>query len=151
VHEGGIATPLVVHWPAGLKRKGITAEPGHLVDLMATCIDVAETKYPQKYKDREIAPLAGLSLKPVFDGDKRPADHTLYWEHEGNRAVRQGNWKLVARHRGPWELYDLAADRTELRDLAKSEPDRVATMTSLWSDWASRNNVLPWPELNRAK
>jgi len=151
VHEGGVSSPLIAHWPAGLKRKGITQEPGHLVDLMATCVDLAGAEYPKTFKEREIAPLAGTSLKPVFDGQSRSPDHTIYWEHEGNRAVRRGNWKLVAKFKGPWELYDLAADRTEMNNLAKSQPEKVQQLTGLWNDWAARNNVLPWEEVNKPK
>jgi arylsulfatase len=148
VHEGGIATPLIAHWPAGLKQKGITHEPGHLVDLMATCVDVAGTEYPQTFKERKIAPLAGLSLKSVFDGDNRAADHAIYWEHEGNRAMRRGHWKLVARNNAPWELYDLSTDRTELNDLAREQPERVQSLASAWDTWAKQNSVLPWKEVN---
>ena len=149
VHEGGISTPLIAHWPAGLKQKGITHEPGHLVDLMATCVDVAGAEYPKTFKDRKIAPLAGLSLKPVFDGEKRPEYRTIYWEHEGHRAIRRGNWKLVARNKGDWELYDMAADRTELNDLAEQTPGMVERLSLAWSEWAKENNVLPWAELLR--
>lgn len=147
VHEGGIATPLIAYWPAGLKQKEITHEPGHLVDLMATCVDVAGTDYPKTFQGRDVAPLAGASLQPVFAGERRAADHTMYWEHEGNRAVRRGDWKLVARHKAPWELYDLNADRTELNDLAKSQPEKVTTLAAAWSAWAKQNNVLPWNEV----
>ena len=148
VHEGGISSPLIAHWPTGLKQQGITHDPSHLVDLMATCIDVAGAKYPKTFNDKEIAPLAGLSLKPIFNGEKRAADHTIYWEHEGNRAVRRGNWKLVARNNAAWELYDLAADRTELNDQARQQPERVEMLASLWHAWAGQNNVLPWKEVN---
>ena len=147
VHEGGIATPLIAHWPAGLKQKGIAHDPGHLVDLMATCVDVARTKYPKTFKERKIARLAGLSLKPVFDGERRTDHHTIYWEHEGNRALRRGKFKLVARHKGDWELYDMDADRTELNDLAGQAPGIVERLALAWSEWARENNVLPWAEV----
>jgi arylsulfatase len=114
---------------------------------MATCVDVAGAEYPQTFKGKEIASLAGLSLKPVFNGEKRAADHTIYWEHEGNRALRRGNWKLVARNSAPWEMYDLAVDRTELNDLAQQNPERVESLATAWDAWASQNNVLPWKEV----
>ncbi|MHC5028871.1 MAG: arylsulfatase [Planctomycetota bacterium] len=147
VHEGGIATPLIVHWPAGIESRGaLRHQPGHVVDLMATFVDVAGATYPATRNDVPITPAAGLSLVPAF------ADHALereaiYWEHEGNRAIRVGDWKLVARGRkGTWELYDLATDRTEVNDLAAAHPARVESMAEAWTTWATASNVLPWPK-----
>ncbi|MCZ6795302.1 MAG: sulfatase-like hydrolase/transferase, partial [Planctomycetota bacterium] len=144
VHEGGIATPLIVHWPARIKRRGeLVHQPGHLVDLMATCIDVSGATYPDKTRGGDIRPMEGRSLAPAFEGREIERE-ALYWEHEGNRAVRVGGWKLVARgEEGPWELYDMAADRTEMNDLAAAQPQRVAQMTALWQAYASRAHVLP--------
>ena len=119
VHEGGISTPLVVHWPAGIKRRGeLVKQPGHLIDIMATCVDVAGAAYPKELNGQAIQPLEGKSLVPAFDG--KPIEReAIYWEHEGNRAIRVGNWKLVAKGpAGAWELYDIDRDRTELHDLA---------------------------------
>ncbi len=142
VHEGGIATPLIAHWPAALKRKGeLDHQPGHLIDIMATCVDVAGATYPKQYKGRAIQPMEGRSLAPAFDA--RPIEReALYWEHEGNRAVRVGTWKLVARSRQPWELYDMAADRCERNDLAAKHPDRAAKLAALWDAYAKRTNVV---------
>ncbi len=118
VHEGGISSPLVVHWPAGISGMGeLRTEPAHLIDLMATALDVAETNYPTRFAGNDITPLEGVSLIPAIEGRPTRRD-ALYWEHEGNRAVRLGKWKLVAENRGQWELYDMIADRTETRDLA---------------------------------
>jgi arylsulfatase A-like enzyme len=145
VHEGGISTPLVAHWPAGIKRRGeLERQPGHLIDLMATCVDVAGASYPRQAAGHEIQPLEGRSLSPAFAG--RPIEReAIYWEHEGNRAVRVGAWKLVAKDpKGKWELYDVEADRTEMRNLAASQPERVNQMVSLWESWARRARVLPW-------
>ncbi len=141
VHEGGISTPLIAHWPAHLKRAGeLERQPGHLVDVMATCVDVAGAAYPKE----GVAPLEGRSLVPAFEGRRIERD-AIYWEHEGNRAVRAGKWKLVARGPGgPWELYDMDADRTEMRDLAAAEPGRVKELASKWEAWARRAHVLPW-------
>ncbi|MFQ5734025.1 MAG: sulfatase-like hydrolase/transferase, partial [Planctomycetaceae bacterium] len=146
VHEGGISTPLIAHWPERIKAKGqLRSEPSHLIDIMATCIDVGRAKYPKTYKGNEIQPPEGKSLVSVFAG-KSLNRRVLYWEHEGNRAVRVGKWKLVAKgRRGQWELYDLEADRTELTDLAEKQPERVEQMAELWTAYAKRTNVLPWP------
>ena len=143
VHEGGIATPMICHWPQGIKPKGtICHDPGHLIDIMATCVDVAGANYPSQYRGSKIWPLEGVSLTPVFL-DKKLSDRSLFWEHEGNQAVREGNWKLVLRRQEPWELYDLAADRSEMIDLAERFPERVKRMEASWNRWARRARVLP--------
>jgi len=145
VHEGGISTPLIAHWPARIKAQGkLRHQPGHLIDIMATCVDVGGAEYPSEYKGNKIQPMEGRSLVPAFD-NKRIRREAIYWEHEGNRAVRQGKWKLVSRHPGNWELYDLEADRTELNDLAADNPRKVAQLKALWESWAERAGVQPWP------
>ncbi len=150
VHEGGISSPLVVHWPAVIKQGGtLTSQVGHTIDLMATCLDVAGGEYPKTFNGKDIQPLEGKSLLPIFEG-KEPVGgasvpRVLFWEHEGNRAVRQGKWKLVSKHPGGWELYDLEADRTELHDLAAANPDKVKELAALYDAWAKRSNVEPWP------
>jgi arylsulfatase len=145
VHEGGISTPLIAHWPRGIAAKGeLRRQPGHLIDIAATCVDVARAKYPKAIGKHAITPLEGRSLVPAFAG--RPIERDLFWEHEGNRAVRSGNWKLVARGPGGrWELYDVSADRTESNDLAARHPERVRDMSRKWEAWAARAHVLPWP------
>jgi arylsulfatase len=145
VHEGGIASPLIAHWPASITRKGaLEKQPAHLIDIMATCVDLAHADYPKQLNGSEIYPLEGKSLFGAFNGQKIDRD-ALYWEHEGNRAMRQGDWKLVAKGvTGPWELYDMATDRTEMHDLASSEPQRVKEMAAKWETWAKRDHVLPW-------
>jgi arylsulfatase A-like enzyme len=151
VHEGGIATPLVVRWPTVIKRGGkLTAQPGHVIDLMATCLDVAGTAYPTNFYGREITPLEGKSLRTIVEGKKRKEHDALFWEHEGNRAVRQGKWKLVAKNNQPWELYDLEADRTEMHDLASANRKKVHEMEAIYSAWADKCGVLPWKEVRRA-
>jgi arylsulfatase len=145
-HEGGISTPLIAHWPAGIpaERRGqLEAQPGQLVDIMATCVDVAGATYPQEFNGQSIKPMEGTSLKPAFAGQKLDRTKPLVWEHEGNRAIRDGQWKLVAKEDQPWELYDIATDRSELHDLAAAQPDRVKKMAADWEAWAKRANVLP--------
>jgi arylsulfatase len=150
VHEGGIATPLIAHWPAGISaRNELRHQPSHLIDLMATCVDLSGARYPARYKGQAIKPMEGRSLAPAF-ANQEIAREALYWEHEGNRAVRVGKWKLVAKGRSgqddvTWELYDIEADRSELHDLAAQQPQRVKDMAALWQAYAERTNVLPWP------
>ncbi len=144
-HEGGIGTPLIAHWPAAVKAKGeFRREPGHLIDLMATCVDVAGASYPRELEGNKILPMEGVSLSPAFAG--RPLGREfLAFEHEGNRAVREGKWKLVSLVDGAWELYDLEVDRVELHDLAAAQPERVKEMAARWEAWAVRTQVLPKP------
>ncbi|MHC4353002.1 MAG: arylsulfatase [Planctomycetota bacterium] len=151
VHEGGISTPLIAHWPARIRSRGkLRHQPGHLIDIMATCVDVSLAEYPSEYKGNSITPMEGRSLVPAFDS--KPIEReAIYWEHEGNRAVRQGKWKLVSRHPGEWELYDLEADRTELNDLAQKHPAKLAELKSLYESWAERCGVRPWPARKPAR
>ncbi len=151
VHEGGISTPLVAHWPAEIKARGeLRHHPSHLIDIMATCVDVAGATYPKRFKDNDIQPMEGKSLVPAFEG--KPIEReALYWEHEANCAVRVGDWKLVRKRGRPWELYDLKADRTETNNLAGQDPDRVKTMGDMWQRYAERTNVIPWPGGGRRK
>ncbi|MDR3111426.1 MAG: arylsulfatase, partial [Planctomycetaceae bacterium] len=149
VHEGGISTPLIVHSPTKVAEKmrgKFYREPGQLVDLMATCVDLAGVTYPTKYNGNEITPAEGTSLVPGFSGESLVRTKPLVWEHEGNRAIRDGKWKLVAKGPlGDWELYDVEADRSELHNAAPQYPERVEKMSKDWNDWAVRTNVLPWP------
>jgi len=152
VHEGGISTPLIAHWPNGIKRRGkLEPQPGHLIDIMATCVDLAMAEYPERIDEFKIKPLEGLSLKPTFNGKKLERD-ALYWEHEGNRAVRMGNWKLVAKGAGgDWELYDLGVDRTEQNNLIDEEPAISKELIEKFESYASRANVYPLvPYRNRS-
>ena len=148
VHEGGISTPLIAHWPDGIapaRRNGLEHQVGHLIDVMATCVDVAGASYPTARDAERIQPLEGVSLRPAFNGQPLGRKEPVFFEHEGNRAVREAQWKLVAKGpAGPWELYDMLADRTELTNLAAKHPDRVRSMAKQWETWAARANVLPW-------
>jgi arylsulfatase A-like enzyme len=141
VHEGGIATPLIVHWPAGIKARGkLRHQPAHVIDLMATALAVAGVSYPTEYHNEPIKPLDGQSLLPVFARDA--AIHkALFFEHHGNRAVRKGKWKIVAIKEGPWALYDMERDRTETSDLADRHPEVVRELATAYRHWATQSNV----------
>ncbi len=145
-HEGGVSTPLIVHWPAGFLAKGeFRRQPGHLIDIMATCVDVADAKYPTEFHGQTILPMEGRSLVPAFE-NKPIQREALYWEHEGNAAVRVGDWKLVrAGRRGVWELYDMKKDRTEMHDLSADHPDVAKDLLAKWKEWAERAHVKPFP------
>ncbi|MFT7036658.1 MAG: arylsulfatase A-like enzyme, partial [Cyclobacteriaceae bacterium] len=117
-HQGGIATPLIAHWPAQIKNIGrLEKSTGHVIDIMATLMDLGNASYPMKFNGSQIKPLEGRSLLPVINGSKREDHPYVFWEHVGNRAIRKGDWKLVAEFEKEWELYDLAQDPTELNDL----------------------------------
>jgi arylsulfatase len=145
-HEGGISTPMIVHWPARISTPGqLRNQPGHLIDIMATCLEVSGARYPAAIDGQAILPLEGTSLVRTFDNQPLARDF-LAWEHEGNAALRSGDWKLV--RRGPqsaWELYDLAHDRTELHNLADRERERVGHLAAQWQAWAERTHVFPKP------
>jgi arylsulfatase len=150
VHEGGIASPLIAYWPRGIKaRNKLVHEPAHVMDMMATCLDIAEASYPRTYGGRDLIPLEGRSLLPLLRGGKRHGHEALFWEHEGNRAVRKGRWKLVSRYPERWEIYDLAMDRTEMNDLSPEHPDLLTEMTALYDSWAARCGVIPWDVLRK--
>jgi arylsulfatase len=150
VHEGGIATPLIAHWPAVIRTGGeLCHQTGHVIDVMATCADVAETAYPVKFGDNPVKPASGRSLAPCFQNPAHRADRTLFWEHETHSAIRQGDWKLVTLQGmddAAWELYDMSRVRTETEDVAGQHPQRVARMKAAWTQWATQANVLPWPK-----
>ncbi len=166
VHEGGIGTPLIAHWPDRIKTErvknnagrmpalpgsgALCHQPGQLPDIMATCLDVSGAEYPKEYNDNPIYPLEGTSLAPMFDGADNNKE-ILYWEHEGNKAVRRGRWKVVTRHPGPWELYDMVTDRTEVNDLSSKQPELVKELSGLYQDWANRCLVTPWADLQEMR
>jgi arylsulfatase A-like enzyme len=151
VHEGGIATPLIAHWPRRVAPGGICHEPLHVCDVAATIIEVAGAKYPREHRGHAIQELEGESFAAVLAGRRWRRCRPVFWEHEGNRAVRQGPWKLVSRHPGPWELYDMDRDRTELRDLAGRNAAKARELARLYEDYARRCDVLPWEEVRRRR
>jgi arylsulfatase len=144
--EGGIATPLIAHWPKEIpaSRNGkFEPQPGHVIDIMATCVDVAGATYPKEFNGKPITPLEGVSLRPAFNGKPLNRPNPIFWEHEENRAVLDGDWKLVSIAHQPWRLYNVVADRTEQNDLASKESARVKQLTAKWDAYAARANVLP--------
>jgi len=146
IHEGGISTPLIAHWPNGIDRSengGIRHAPGYLPDIMATIVEATGATYPSTFDGRPVDPLEGQSLLPVFAKDGLDDRKPMFWEHEGNAAVRIGKWKLVKRYPRDWELYDMDADRTELHDLAAQQPARVKDMAAQYEAWAERCGVIP--------
>ncbi|MBN1139571.1 MAG: arylsulfatase [Anaerolineae bacterium] len=147
VHEGGIATPMIAHWPACIEGARISHEVVHIIDMMATCIDVAGVTYPETVGEHTIQPLEGESFYAALRGEAWRRERPLFWEHEGNCAVRDGRWKLVRKHPGDWELYDMVVDRTELADLAARNKPQVAKMVKWYQEWAERIGVLPWERL----
>ncbi len=140
-HEGGISSPLIAHWPKGMRRRNaVDHQPGHIIDLMPTCVELARASYPASVPKME-----GVSLLPALRGERLRRPAPLFWEHEGNRAVRMGKWKAVAlQPAGRWELYDINAARTEPQALAVNHPDRVKEMARQWEQWARRTRAIPW-------
>jgi arylsulfatase A-like enzyme len=146
-HEGGISTPLVVHWPAGIdaERNGkLEHQPGHLIDIMPTVCEITGAKYPTEYNGHSIQPVEGASLVPALASKPLDRKQPIFFAHEGNQAIRDGKWKLVMKFKGPWELYDLEADRTEQHDLISTEPKVAVELAKKWNDWAKRADVDPW-------
>ena len=147
-HEGGISTPLIAHWPAMIRTGGkLNNALGHITDIMPTVVELSGAKYPAA----PIQPLVGSSLAPLLRGGARPDPEFLGWEHEGNRAVRAGKWKLVSAHdaRDQWELYDIETDRTENVNLAKKESERVKQLVTRYDEWAARIGVVPFDSIDK--
>jgi arylsulfatase len=152
MHEGGISTPLVAHWPRGIENPNRNAaDVGHVMDLMPTLLELAGVSYPRELSGRHLQPLAGRSFAAVLRGETLPQDRTLGFEHEGNRALRRGDMKVVATYQGAWELYDLDRDRTETHDLAETQRDQVQELVSLWEAWAREVGVVAWEKLPGAR
>ena len=134
VHEGGISTPLIVHWPKGVAARGeLRRNPGHVIDLVPTVLEIVGGRRPETWQGEPVPPPPGKSLAPAFAKDGSVTHDCLWWLHEGNRAIRVGDWKLVAAgDKGPWELYDLSVDRSEANDLSQQRPDQVRELERVW-------------------
>jgi arylsulfatase A-like enzyme len=147
VHEGGVSTPLIAHWPKGIDKKlngSIDHQPGHLIDIMTTLVDLSGADFPEQYNGHSIEPMEGISLKPSFKGKDLKRGQPIFFQHEANRGVRAGNWKLVALRNGPWELYNIEKDRTELNDLSKQYPEIVKELSEKHDAWAERTHADLW-------
>jgi arylsulfatase A-like enzyme len=146
VHEGGISTPLVAHWPNGFTPRSNAHAPCHVVDILPTILEATGCPYQSEVGGHDIQPVQGESLMALFkDADWERAQPIL-WEHEGNAAVRFGQFKLVRQHGQAWELYDMEADRTELRNLAGMHPALEAELTAQYADWAAKIGVMAWDD-----
>ncbi|WP_339716044.1 arylsulfatase [uncultured Kriegella sp.] len=161
VHEGGISTPFIVHWPNGIEDKGtMRHQRGHVMDIMATCLEISGATYPTENNGHSIKALQGISLVPSFRNNGLDRKEPLFWEHEGNRAVIRDRWKLVSAYpgswssmmefenHGNWELYDLEIDRTETNNLAAQFPEIVEELSKDWKHWADNNGVVNYRDLN---
>lgn len=145
-HEGGIITPMIVHWPAGVEKPGgLIHEPMHVMDVMPTCLNLAGHEYPREFAGNQLDPLDGKDFRPLMEGGRTDPKRVIFWEHEGNRAVRRGDWKLVSLHKKPWELYDLSTDPFETHNVVDQRPERVTEFKQLYKNWAAAHGVRPWP------
>ena len=145
VHEGGISTPLIAHWPSEIQPNQIVHEACHIIDILPTLLDAAGIPHLAEYNGRPVQPPEGESFLPLLRGGNWSRQSHIFWEHEGNQAVRLGQWKLVCRYGGGWELYDMQEDRTELNDLSDKNSPKVEEFAGLYRSWAERVGVLPWP------
>ncbi len=140
-HEGGISSPGIISWPNGIpaSRNGkFEKQPAHIIDIMATLVDLGGAKYPTTFEGQTIQPLEGTSLKPAFAGKSINRKNPIFWEHEGNRAIRDGKWKLVAEKTEKWQLYDVEKDRTELNDLFDEQPEIAKKLVAKYEEWYKR-------------
>ncbi|MGV3704198.1 MAG: arylsulfatase [Arcticibacter sp.] len=149
-YEGGTATPFLAFGPSIVKPGTVSEQPGHIIDLMSTCLDLAGGSYPESFKGKSVKPTSGLSLVPLMKGERWAGHDALFFEHEGNRAVRRGKWKLVSNFPdNRWHLYDMEADRSELHDLSGRNPDKVKELSELYEKWAARSEVIPFEQLTQ--
>ena len=146
---------MIAHWPTGIDpalHGKLERQPGHLIDLMATFVDVSGISYPDSFAGQKIQPMEGVSLKPAFSGSTLDRKDALYFEHHLNCAIRDGKWKLVRKgspgrkaRLSDWELYDMETDRIEMNDVADKHTEKAAELEAKWESWAKRARVKPWP------
>lgn len=146
VHEGGISTPLVAHWPKGFKRRGNAHSACHVVDILPTILEAAGASYQTEVGGHEIQPMQGFSLMSLFEGKDWSREQPIFWEHEGNSAIRMDQFKLVRQHGQDWELYDMEADRTELNDLSGTNAKLETELKRRYRFWAEQTGVMDWNE-----
>jgi arylsulfatase len=142
-YEGGTCTPFIVHWPGGLKKQENTINrgEGHVIDILPTCLELAGAKYPSEINGQKTASVDGKNLLPMLLGKTKAIHDTLFWEHEGGKAVRVGDWKIAARKNSEWELFDLSKDRSEAVNLSTKYPEKVQQMSLAWKKWAIKMGV----------
>lgn len=143
-HEGGIITPLIMHWPQGIDAPKLIHTPVHINDMMPTCLALAGIDYPSTFRQETLASLDGQSLLPLLE-DRSDAERMTFWEHQGNQAVRDGNLKLVRRHQQAWELYDLAQDPTEMHNLYPTHAPSAERLEKQYQRWKGEYEVREWP------
>jgi len=146
VYEGGITSPFIVHWPAGIKEQGVVkSQAAHIIDIMPTLLELSGASYPEEFNGNTIDPYMGESMVSAFTNtEEAPINETLFWEHFGAAALRQGDWKLVKLDgNADWELYNLKEDRTEMNNLAAKYPERLKAMQEEWNAMAKTTDVFP--------
>ncbi|MBW4890698.1 arylsulfatase [Mucilaginibacter sp. HMF5004] len=149
-HEGGIATPFIAYYPGVIKPGAVNRQPAHFIDILPTCLNLAGVNYPEQYNGRKLTTAQGVSLVNAFNGKPFKDHDALFWEHEGSRAIRKGQWKLVAENHAEWELYDLTNDRSETNNLAAKYPGKVKALETEYLAWAAKVGVRNWDELSKA-
>jgi arylsulfatase A-like enzyme len=146
-HEGGIASPFIAYYPKHIKAGTVSNRVSHLIDIFPTFLEYAGFQYPDSFQGKKLTPLEGISLKKEFEEQQSDAHEALFWEHEGSKAVRKGQWKAVAENNQPWELYNLATDRTETKNVAKSEPKLLQNLIELHKQWSVKVGVQDWNKI----
>ena len=145
-HEGSIITPLIAHWPNGIESRGrITHEPVHIIDIVPTILSLTQVERPKSFQGQTLIPLRGTDIMPLTRGQSQAPNKTMFFEHQGFQAARIGNWKIVRPHKKEWELYDLAADPTELENLIRKHPEKAESLKAQFNQWAKECDVRPWP------
>lgn len=146
IQEGGIASPLIFHWPDGISAPGMKVRKlVHVVDILPTILELTGIDYPETYQGNSLTPVQGESFAKVLRNGILDESRFIFWEHQGNCGVREGNWKAVRLHEQPWELYDLSLDPTELDNLAQSRPEILRHLQNTYRHWSMENGVLDWP------